>query len=85
MIDVTRGVRRFSLPAQLAGFVHAAVMFASVTRPNNVPAGGGTVERNDEKVMRQPVSDGLRHSGTFLNVPPTSLPSAAVAWRHAIG
>ena len=37
-------------------------------------AGGGTVERNDANVIRQPVCDALWHSGIFWNAPPTSLP-----------
>ena len=72
-------VRRYACssplpPASAAGFVHAAAIFASGTLPNSVLAGGGTVERNDAKEMRQPSCDAVRHSGMCWKAPPTSLP-----------
>src|SRR5262245_20258401 len=61
-------------PAIAAGFVQPAIWVASRTRPNSEVAGGGEVERNDANVMTQPSCSGVRHSGTFWNVPPTSAP-----------
>ena len=56
---MTRGIiRAFAVAAQLlltAGLVQAATMVASGTLPKSVFAGGGTVERNDAKVMTHPV------------------------------
>src|SRR2546429_583850 len=42
-------------PPSAAGFVHAATISGSATLPNNVLAGGGTVDRNDAYTIRQPV------------------------------
>jgi len=49
--------------------VHAAAMAASGTRPNNVLAGGGTVDRNDANVMTHPVCVAVWQSGTCWNDP----------------
>src|SRR4029079_14847073 len=61
-------------PASAAGLVHAAAMAGSRTRPNNVLAGGGTVDRNDANVMTHPVCVAAWQSGTCWNDPPTSFP-----------
>src|SRR5437764_501617 len=42
-------------PLSAAGLVHAATMFGSVTLPNRVLPGGGTVARNEAYEMTQPV------------------------------
>src|SRR6478736_10540153 len=54
-------------PARAAGFVHEPLIAGSALWPNSVLAGGGIVERNEEKFTTQPICPGLRHSGIDVN------------------
>src|SRR5215467_7489468 len=80
--SVERYARNSPLPPESeAGLVQAAVKFSPATLPNSVFAGGGAVDRKEEKLITHPVCDPDRHSGTCSKAPPTSLPrgTASVA------
>src|SRR5688572_4077080 len=62
--------------SKVVGFVHDPDIAGSVARPNNVFAGGGTVDRNAEKFTTQPTWPSFRHNGMVFNAPPASCPFA---------